>query len=378
MLRLIPATRLRRMNVISTLLVSSALAVLGFAGCADGDSGAGDREQTDDRATADEGDGAQDDDDDEKVVDSGKPMVGRDAGGKLDAGAAKPLDAGLGTRDTGTASSGDAARDEPEPDTQVPPASRFPSVKDSLAAGPYKATTISNAGPNKNYTIYQPSELGPEGLKHPVLTWGNGGSTMPSWYPMLPHLATHGFVVVAANTVPSIGAEAPLGKDMKDGLDWILAENARSGSEYFGKLDEKRLAPFGYSMGGLATFTITNDPRWITTVHISGGNMGNNAGIVGMMHAPAMFLCGENDIAGPFCDDDFAALTTQSVFYGKMMGEDHLGILAGEWADRIRGTVTAWMRWKLMDDKAFEPRFVGADCELCKDTNYTVNKKNFE
>jgi len=314
----------------------------------------------------------------EKPRDAGTTTP-RDAGGKVDGGVTKPLDAGQANvaPDASSTSPGDAgpvAVDAAKPTGSTP----FPAVSDPLAKGPYTAKTVESTGPNKNYTIYQPSELGKDGVKHPVLTWGNGGSTMPSWYPMLPHLATHGFVVVAANTVPSIGAEEPLGKDMLAGLDWVLAENERAGSEYAGKLDPTRLAPFGYSMGGLATFTIVGDPRWVTTVHISGGNMGDGVKRVEKIHAPAMFLCGENDIAGPYCDIDFMALTTQQVFYGTMMGEDHLGILAGEWADRIRGTVTAWMRWKLMDDATFQPTFAGADCLLCKDSNYTVKKKNFE
>jgi len=321
-------------------------------------------------------------------VGSGKPKdaggsgtTQRDAGAKIDSGSAKPLDASQGSAapDAGSARGGPTGDAGPgTADATAPAASTFPTISDPLAKGPYTAKTVESAGPNKNYTIYQPSELGKDGVKHPVLTWGNGGSTMPSWYPMLPHLATHGFVVVAANTVPSIGAEEALGKDMLAGLDWILQENGRAGSDYAGKLDPTRIAPFGYSMGGLATFTIVGDPRWVTTVHISGGNMGDGVRRVDKMHVPAMFLCGENDIAGPQCETDFAALTTQSVFYGTMMGEDHLGILTGDWADRIRGTVTAWMRWKLMDDATFKARFAGPDCALCKDSNYTVKKKNFD
>lgn len=334
--------------------------------------------------TPGESDEPSDDDDADEGAAQPKDAGGgtkRDAGSKVDAGGSRPIDAGtVGTLpDAGATRPAREDAGESAPDGQAPTGgSLFPAVTDPVAKGPYTAKTVERAGPNNNYTIYQPTELGKDGVKHPVLTWGNGGSTMPSWYPMLPHLATHGFVVVAANTVPSIGAEEPLGKDMLAGLDWLLAENQRAGSDYAGKLDAARVAPFGYSMGGLATFTIVSDPRWITTVHISGGNMGEGVRRVDKMHAPAMFLCGENDIAGPQCDTDFKALTTQSVFYATMLGEDHLGILAGEWVDRIKGTVTAWMRWKLMDDATFGPKFAGADCGLCKDSLYKVQKKNFE
>ena len=68
----------------------------------------------------------------------------------------------------------------------------------------------------------------------------------------------------------------------------------------------------GYSMGSLATFTIANDPRLTTTVHISGGNMVPER--VNNLHAPAAFFCGipgdascnilstDCDIAAANCD----------------------------------------------------------------------------
>ena len=71
----------------------------------------------------------------------------------------------------------------------------------------------------------------------------------------------------------------------------------------------------------------TWDPRLTTTVHISGGNMVIER--VQLLHAPAAFICGENDIADPNCATDFEAADTP-VFYGRFMGGDHLGILFGD------------------------------------------------
>lgn len=255
----------------------------------------------------------------------------------------------------------------------------FPAVTDVAKAGPYKTKSYGNGGPGGNYTIHQPDPLGPEGLKHPILTWGNGGSTTPGFYGMLPHLASHGFVVVAANTVPSIGAEVALGKDMTAGMDWMIEQNAKPDSEYFGKLDTVNVAPFGYSMGGLATFTIVGDPRWITTVHLSGGNMGEGPARLAKAHAPMFWECGENDIADGNCKTDFTNLTTQSVMYGMLKGADHLGILGGPAETNIRGAVTGWFRYYLMKDQDWKKMFVGADCTLCKDTaTWEIKKKNYE
>jgi hypothetical protein len=240
--------------------------------------------------------------------------------------------------------------------------------------GPFAGTTLDDTGPNGNYTVFLPSELGPNGAKHPIVGWMSGGSTQPSWYTLLPHLATHGFVVVASNTVPAIGAEIELGQEIIAGIDWILAQEADASSMFHGKLDRSKVASMGYSMGGLATTTIADDPRLTTTVHISGGNMVVER--IQKLHAPAAFICGESDIANPNCATDFEAATTP-VFYGVFLGGDHLGVLTPPYADRIRKAVTGWLRWQLMNDATLEPMFVGGDCTLCKDTaNWDVKQKN--
>ncbi|HEX5660497.1 MAG TPA: hypothetical protein VFX59_25055 [Polyangiales bacterium] len=280
-------------------------------------------------------------------------------------GPAKPSDASVVTR----------------PDASAPdvPRSQFPAVTDTAAVGPYKTKSYGAGGPEGNYTIHQPDPLGAAGVEHPLLTWGNGGGTTPDFYKLLPHLASHGFVVIAANTVPSIGGEDALGQDMLKGIDWLIAQNDVAGSEYAGKLDTAHVAAFGYSMGGLATFTIVGDPRWTTTVHISGGNMGNGGERIAKAHAPMFWSCGETDIAQENCQTDFEAVTTQSVVYGTLLGADHLGILLAPADAKIRAATTAWFRYHLMGDQAWKATFSGADCGLCKDSaNWSVLKKNYD
>ena len=40
--------------------------------------------------------------------------------------------------------------------------------------------------------------------------------------------------------------------------------------------------------------------------------------------------------------------------------------------DRLAGATTAWLRWQQMQDLSLKPMFVGSDCGLCKDSNWTV------
>lgn len=251
----------------------------------------------------------------------------------------------------------------------------FPPVMDLGSDGPFMAKTEMSTGPGGSYTIYRPAELAPGGAKNPIVGWMSGGGSTPSMYTLLPHLATHGFVVVASNTAPSVGAEEQLGEEIIAGIDWVLAENEKSDSDYHDKLDPTKIASMGYSMGALATTVIGGDPRLTTTVHISGGNMVTDR--VKMLHAPAAFICGASgaDIAGAGCVTDFDAATAP-VFYGVFNGGDHLGVRTAPYADRIRLVVTGWLRWQLMSDATLAPMFVGDQCTVCKDSNWTVKQKN--
>jgi dienelactone hydrolase len=288
-------------------------------------------------------------------------------------------DAGVASRGNGGANapgSGDASTDAAT--SAAPTPGLFPPVTDFVGNGPFTATTIDSTGPSNNYTVYMPKEPAPAGAKNPIVAWMSGGGTTPSGYPLLPHLASHGFVVVASNTAPGIGDEVNLGKELIAGIDWAIAENARMGSPLFDRLDTTKIASMGYSMGSLATFTIANDPRLTTTVHISGGNMAPER--VNNLHAPAAFLCGipgddtcnilstDCDIAAANCDTDFMNAKTP-VFYANFPG-GHLGILTPPNQDPIHAAATAWLRWQLMGDTTLKAQFVGDQCTVCKDPNW--------
>ena len=281
-------------------------------------------------------------------------------------GGGAPLTGGVGGGGSGGAPSGGSGGDPdggPEPMT-----GRFPSVTDLEADGPYAAVTVENSGPGGGYTVYHPQELGPDGLKNPFLTWGNGATTVPSLYPMLPHLASHGFVVIASNNAFVTGDE------MRAGIDWLFEQNEDASSMFYQKLDTTNVASMGYSLGSLATFEIAADPRLVTTVHISGGAM--DKAVVPNLSNPAAFFCGgPDDIAHDNCESDFM-LASVPVFYGVFPG-DHFGVL-GDYAMPISKVVTGWLRWRLMHDDGLASMFVGPDCSVCKDAGWTVQQKDFD
>lgn len=287
---------------------------------------------------------------------AGSATAGTGVAGASPAGAGGAGTAGTGaTAGTGTGTAG----------TGSMPTTAWPAIANFGMNGPFKPVTKNNDGPSGGYALFYPEELGRDGLKHPFITWGNGATTTPPLFTLLPLLASQGFVVIASNNAFVTSAE------MKSGLDWLGMENERQGSPFHQKLDPTKVASMGYSLGSLGTFEIANDPRIKTTVHISGGAM--NKSVLPNLKNPAAFLCGnESDIANANCVTDFEMVTVP-VFFGVFPG-DHLGIL-GAYADQINPVAAAWLRWRLMDDAALASWFVGPDCMLCKDSKWTVKQK---
>ena len=284
----------------------------------------------------------------------------------------------------GTSAGADADAGPTEAPAEPSGTGAFPPVTDFSSNGPYQSVTVTAMGASTSFTIYHPKELAPNGAKNPIVGWMSGGGTDHTLYPLLPLLATHGFVVVAADVIPGIGEEANLGKQIIEGIDWAIAENDREGSAFFQKLDTSKLASAGYSMGSLATFQIAGDARLTTTVHISGGNMAPEP--IRNLRAPAAFLCGiatpdcgdilssACDIAAANCDVDFGSATTP-VFYGNF-SSGHLGILTPPFQEQIQTEVVAWLRWQLMGDASIKARFVGEQCGVCSDDRWKVQQKN--
>lgn len=245
----------------------------------------------------------------------------------------------------------------------------FPPVDDVWETGPYSTTTIERTGPNGRYTIFCPEELAPEGLLNPIVVWGNGATTRVVMYPeYLPHFASHGFVVIAANT------SFVSGDDLIKGLDWIIEQNHDASSDLYQKLDDSKVCVMGYSLGSLGTFDVADDPRITTTIHISGGAAGDES--VQNLRNPAAFLCDENFTA-PNCQDDFD-VSPVPVFYGVFKGAGHVGTMIKPYSTRVAGASTGWLRWKLMDDETQKALFVGDDCTMCTDDNWIVQQLDLE
>jgi len=118
------------------------------------------------------------------------------------------------------------------------------------ADGPWLPVTFSQSSVacdslGNKCDFFYPANLGANGFQHPILTWGNGsfGTPKQSEY-FLRHMASWGFVVVATED----SMTGP-GQTILDAANFALAENQRSGSPFFHKLNPNQIGAFGHSQG---------------------------------------------------------------------------------------------------------------------------------
>jgi dienelactone hydrolase len=238
-----------------------------------------------------------------------------------------------------------------------------PAAANYGSTGPYAVTVQADS----THTIYSPTNLGSLGCaKHPVIIWGNGTFTSPSWYDgLLRHLASHGFIVAAANT-----SNAGTGQEMLQGIDKLRGFNEQSGNRFYGKVDVDHVGSTGHSQGGSGAVRAAADPRVDTTFPIEGGFF---AGSAFTYRVPTLFMAGENDTLKTGIRAQYDA-TRVPAAYAELAGASHLTALGN--AGGFRAAATAWARWQLMGDAAARNQFVGSNCGLCSSSTWAVYEAN--
>jgi hypothetical protein len=266
---------------------------------------------------------------------------------------------------------------------------RFPAMKEEVASLP-------------GHVVYRPADLAALGdQKLGVVAWGNGGCSgdgASSRFHLL-EIASHGYLVIASGRILSgPGAPPPSppdqprprtqATDLTTALDWALAENARAGSPYRGRIDPEHVALSGWSCGGLQALRVAADPRVRTVVMHNTGvlNDGPNTTIPGMdvtkealanFHTPVIYILGgPADIAYANGMDDVARLTHVPVAVANLP-VGHGGTFQEPNGGAAAGVAVSWLNWQLRGDAEAARRFVGADCELCRDEHWTLALKNF-
>jgi hypothetical protein len=227
--------------------------------------------------------------------------------------------------------------------------------------------------PSVQCTIYQPTTLGSSGCLNPVIVWGNGTVNTPSTYDALfRHLASHGFIIAAADT-----SNAGSGMEMLACLKYILDQNSASGSALAGHIDVNHIASSGYSQGGAGCLAAGEDPRFTTVLAVSPyiviplGGYDPSMDAAKQIHPLFMISGGADTVATPNNNQQpIFDMAPVPLFWGTHAGSSHLEVLGAGGA--YAGPMTAWFRWKLMGDPAAAKWFEKPDCELCSAAGWTV------
>jgi len=295
-----------------------------------------------------------------------------------------------------------------------PPPPHAPGViGDPSGTGPYPAVAEVDASLPDN-TLYHPAKLPAKPM--PIVLWGNGGCRDNGLgnARFLREIASHGYFVVAAGHAraedpmrtaappiatpvvatgqpggagPGPGADETQPAQLLQGLDWAIAENARPGSPYRGKIDTKAVAVMGHSCGGLQAIALSADPRIKTTMVWNSGvyNRGATTGRSGIMvtkdqlkaiHAPIAYINGgPADIAYANALDDFERIDhVPALFAWLPVGHGGTFYTAPNGGDYGR-VGAAWLDWQLKHDVKAGAMFVGPDCGLCTDKRWTLQRK---
>jgi len=293
---------------------------------------------------------------------------------------------------------------------------KFP---DTTGSGTYPAT-YAMAQNGMEAVVYQPKDLSLVKGKLGVYVWGNGGcgydATSARFH--LIEIASHGYVAIAPGEIqsgpkapkpPANGAQQPAagqGPDkratpekMLAALDWILAENQREESPYFGKIDPASVAFSGHSCGGLIAMKAALDPRAKVLILENSGLFRQPVGGVAAddkmapvvkllsqmkkedlvkLHTAVLYILGgPQDMAEPNGLDDFQHIQHVPVFVADHPGAGHGGLFSEPNSEGTKVELD-WLDWQLRKDQVAARTFTGPDCTLCRDFRWVVYRKGIE
>jgi poly(3-hydroxybutyrate) depolymerase len=262
------------------------------------------------------------------------------------------------------------------------------------AAGPH-GVTVESYPTLATHTAYHPTNLDAFGPSNrlPIVSWGNGACARngSAFAGFLTQIASHGYLAISIGpkNPPPGPAPAPTIDDqlLLDAIDWAVRQNGDRSSRFYDKLDTAHVAVMGQSCGGLQALAVSSDPRVTTTVVWNSGALppgssspalkqsAGSKDSLNRLHGPvAYFIGGPTDVAYPNAEDDFARISKVPVFKANL-NVGHGGTYrqpGGGWFGEV---AVAWLDYQLKGSAEAATWFVGADCRLCTDPLWAIEKK---
>jgi dienelactone hydrolase len=270
----------------------------------------------------------------------------------------------------------------------------------TVAPGPY-AVTVESYATLPTHTAYHPTALdgfGPS-KRLPIVSWGNGACARngSAFATFLTQIASHGYVAISIGPKDGGGrGQAPAADQaartiddqmLIDAIDWAVKENGDRASRFYNKLDPAKVAVMGQSCGGLQALAVSHDPRVTTTVVMNSGAFPPGASSPALsqsagskesltrLHGPVAYVVGgPTDVAYPNAEDDFTRITKVPVFKANL-NVGHGGTYrqpGGGWFGEV---AVAWLDYQLKGSAEAATYFLGADCRLCTEKVWSIEKK---
>jgi hypothetical protein len=280
--------------------------------------------------------------------------------------------------------------------------------------GPFAAVMEQDPG-LPTHTVYRPKDLAAlRGQKLPIIAWGEGAcANNGSFYKnFLGEIASHGFFAIAIGPPQAprpagdLGGQAGAGRgatnagrggpatkssQLIDAINWAIAENGRQGRQYYNKLDTAKVAVMGHSCGGIQALAVATDPRITLVVNWSGGLFTTPPNGVGAamenvpkeqldkLHSPVFYISGDSsDIAFSNSNDDFKRITKVPAFRAYEDGVGHGGTYNQPNGGEFGKVAVALLEWQFKGDREAGKMFLGANCGLCQEPKWYVEKKGMK
>lgn len=237
-------------------------------------------------------------------------------------------------------------------------------------AGSHRTATANGGG----YTIFYPRGLADAG--YPVIIWGNGiGTPTIAYTPLLTHLASWGFVVLASNNSMDYN-----GRTLINGIDYVFEQNDNPSSTFYGKLDTSRIGVAGHSLGGGAAIGAATDDRVACSAGLAPAADLTVPFAASKVKGPVLLMTGALDyiISPVFVKNTFNDVVKAGnvpAIFAKHRAMDHISFA---WTGGgATGYLTAWFAFQLQDDPVASGAFIDG-CEICNNEKWTEIENNFD
>jgi hypothetical protein len=258
--------------------------------------------------------------------------------------------------------------------------------KSVSGTGPHDVVVETNSAQGiRCGTIYRPADLtGAE--KFPIFVWGEGGCSQngSSNQAALGEIASWGYFIVADGTPGGTNAcqGGQSGAAFLDYITWAIAENGKSCSAYYQKLETTKIAADGFSCGGLMAENVSGDPRFTAIGITSSGLMGANDALYDRIHTPFKIMNGgSSDVAYPNGLRDYEEISSRGIpiVYFSKTSAGHGGDLSQGRGDFNRVNL-AWLNWQLKGDLGATGKgfLHGSTCQFCTNSGWTYMSANIQ